>query len=154
EGLVQAPEGAGKGTAKVALSLDAWKPGDVKPATVEVPVQVIEAAESPQLAATFKGHEESIWKVAWSPDGKMLAGVSSRGSEVTVWDVAERKERTKVRTDLGDCYGLEFLHDGRTIALGHWTNDPKAGPTGCISLWDVATGQQKSLYRHDPPRGV
>jgi hypothetical protein len=34
--------------AKVALSFDAWKPGAVQPATVEVPVQVIEAVGSPQ----------------------------------------------------------------------------------------------------------
>ena len=37
--------------AKVALSFDAWKPGAVQPATVEVPVQVIEAVASPQLTA-------------------------------------------------------------------------------------------------------
>jgi hypothetical protein len=46
EGLVQVPEEAGKGIARVALSFDAWKPGEVAPALVEVPMLVPEATVS------------------------------------------------------------------------------------------------------------
>jgi hypothetical protein len=35
---VRAPEGAGKGKAKVTFSFAAWKGGDVAPATVELPI--------------------------------------------------------------------------------------------------------------------
>jgi len=65
EGWVQAPESAGKGIAKVVLSFDAWKPGAVQPATLDVPVHIIEAVELVQLVATHIGHEEFVWQVVW-----------------------------------------------------------------------------------------
>lgn len=124
------------------------------PATVEVPVQVIEALESPQLVATLKGHEEGIWQVAWAPDGKTLASLSNLKGEVKLWDVVERKERATLRSDLGDGYGLAFTPDGKVLLAGHYKEDVKIGPTGAIALWDMATGQRKGLLQHTPPRGV
>jgi WD40 repeat protein len=138
----------------VALSFDAWKPGAVQLATVEVPVQVLDVAASPQLAATLKGHEEPVGQVAWSPDGKTLASLSPGKAEVKLWDMAERKERAALRSDLGDSYGLEFTPDAKTLLVGHYKVAAKAGPTGGISLWDVATGQRTGLLQHTPPRGV
>ena len=138
----------------MALSFNAWKPGAVQPATVEVPVQVIEAVESAQLKATLKGHEEFVWQLAWAPDGKTLATLSSVNGEVKLWDVAERKERKTLRSDLGASYGLAFTPDCKTLVLGHHKNDAKAGPTGGISLWDVATGERTGLLQHTPSRGV
>jgi len=138
----------------VDLSFDAWKPGAVQKATVEVPVQVIEAVESAQLTATLKGHEANVWQVAWAPDGKTLATLSPVNGEVKLWDVAERKERATLRSDLGNSYSLAFTPDGKTLVVGHHKNDAKAGPTGGIVLWDTATRQRKGLLQHTPPRGV
>jgi WD40 repeat protein len=138
----------------VALSFDAWKPGAVQPATVEVPVQVLEAVESPQHTATLNGHEDAVWQVAWAPDGKTLATLAIVQGEVKLWNVAERKELRTLKSDLGDSYSLAFSPDGKTLVVGHYRNDAKAGPTGGISLWDVATGQRKGLLQHTPPRGV
>src|SRR5437867_4212543 len=111
--------------AKVALSFAAWKPGEVKPATVEVPVQIIDATPTPQLIATLKGHEDYISQVAWSPDGKTLVSLSSIKGEVKLWDVASRKERAILRCDLGDSYGLAFTPDGKTLMVGHSKFDAK-----------------------------
>jgi WD40 repeat protein len=138
----------------VALSFDAWKPGAVRPATVEVPVQRIEAVESPQLRQTLKGHADAVWQVAWAPDGKTLAALSIAQGEVKLWDVAGRKERATLRSDLGNSYSLAFTPDGKTLLVAHHRRDAKAGPTGGISLWDVAAGQRKGLLQHTPPRGV
>jgi WD40 repeat protein len=138
----------------VALSFDAWKPGAVQPATVEVPVHVIEAVASPQLRATLKGHEDIVWQVAWAPDGKTLATLSNVKGEVKLWDVAERRERATLRGDLGDSYSLAFTPDGRTLVVGHQKFSAKDGPTGGIALWDVPAGRRKGLLQHTPPRGV
>jgi WD40 repeat protein len=126
----------------------------VKPATVEVPVHVIEAVESPQLSATLKGHEEYVWQVAWSPDGKTLASLSSTNSEIKLWDVVERKELATLRSDLGGSYGIAFTPDGKSLVVGHHKYDPKAGPTGGITVWNVATGKRTVLLQHASPRGV
>src|SRR5262249_36930926 len=97
---------------------------------------------------------EHVWQVAWAPGGKTLAALSIVGGEVKLWDVAARKERATLRGELGDSYGMAFTPDGKTLAVGHWRNEAKAGPTGGISLWDVATGQRRGLLQHQPPRGV
>jgi Tol biopolymer transport system component len=154
EGLVQAPEQAGKGTARVALSFDAWKPGVVRPATVEVPVHVIKAVDSPQLCATLKGHEDAVWQVAWAPDGKTLASLSIDKGLVKLWDVAARKQRATLGSDLGNSYSMAFTPDGKTLILGHHKYDAKSSLTGSISLWDLASGQRKGLLQHAQPRGV
>jgi WD40 repeat protein len=121
----------------------------VKPATVEVPVHVIEAVESPQLSATLKGHEEPIWQVAWSPDGKTLASLSSKKSEVRLWNVADRRQIRTLTSDLGDSYGMALLPDGKTLVIAHW-----AGWTGSTTFWDVTTGERTGQLQHTPPRGV
>lgn len=138
----------------MALSFDAWKPGAVQPVTVDVPVHVIEAADSPQLRATLKGDENPVWQVAWAPDGKTLASLSTINGEVKLWDVAARKERATLRSDLGNSYSLAFTPDGKTLVVGYQKRDAKTGLIGGIALWDVATGQRKTLLQHTPPRGV
>jgi WD40 repeat protein len=92
--------------------------------------------------------------VAWAPDGKTLATLSTVNGGVKLWDVAERKERATLRSDLGNSYGLAFTPDGKTLIVGHHQNDAKAGPTGGIALWDTANRQREGLLKHPSPRGV
>ncbi|MFL5243187.1 MAG: WD40 repeat domain-containing protein [Gemmataceae bacterium] len=125
------------------------------PATVELPVQIIEAVESPQLVATLKVQGQAVRPVAWSPDGKTLAGVVfGEKSVIKLWDAAARKERATLPCDLGPSFGLAFTPDNKTLLVSHHQNDPRAGPTGGISLWDVATGKRTSLMQETPSRGV
>jgi len=141
--------------AKVALSFDSWKSGEVRPATVEVPVQIINAVESPQHLAALKGHEGRIWQIAWAADCKTLVSLAIGPPEVRVWDVAERRQRpTTLQSDLGPSLSLALTPDGKTLLLSHRKNDAKDRPTGGISLWDVATGQRTGLLQQSPPRAV
>ncbi len=138
----------------MALSFDAWKAGAVRPATVDVPVRVLQAPQSPQLEATLQGQGDLVWQVAWSPDGKSLASLSIEHSQVKLWDVARRQVRATLRSDLGNSYGLAFTPDGKRLALAHYRVDRKTGRTGGISLWDVATGRRTALLQHASPRSV
>src|SRR5262249_46565801 len=100
------------------------------------------------------GHEHDVWQVAWAPNGMTLAALSIPQGEVKLWDVAARKERATLRSDLGDSYSLAFTPEGKTLVVGQHRHDAQAGPTGGIARWDVATGQRKGLLQHQPPRGV
>lgn len=69
--------------------------------------------------------------VAISPDERLLAVTSGFfGATVSLWDVAARKQITKV--ELGDSRDLlvTFLTDGKTLVT--------AGEDGKVAFWDVA----------------
>ena len=153
EDLVQVPDEAGKGIVHATLSFDAWKVGAVSPATLDVPLIVPEVVESPQLRATLRGQRELVWRVAFSPDGKTLAAASIHGG-VALWDVAARKQRSLLKSALGDTYGMTFTPDGVTLAVGYFKSKPREGITGAIGLWDVATGRQRAVLRRSPPVGI
>jgi WD40 repeat protein len=71
----------------------------------------------------------------FSPDGKTLA---IAGSDVTLWDVASRKETRKLKTYVGAGRALAFSADGSLIA---------AGDGGAIRLWEVASGKLLQKFR-------
>ena len=118
-------------------------------------MQRITAVESPQQVAALKGHEGRIWQLAWTPDNKTLVSLAIGPPEVKIWDVVDRRQRAaKLQSDLGPSLSLALTPDGKTLLLSHQKYDAKDGPTGGISLWDVATGQRTGLLQQSPPRAV
>lgn len=136
------------------LSFDAWKPGAVAPATVEVPIYQPEVVESSQLRATLKGPEESISQLVWSPDGKVLASVTGQTGEVRLWDAAQGRELMKFQAEQGNYACLAFAPDGKTLAVGSYKRGEKGELTGGIGFWDVATGKAVRQLAHKAPRAV
>jgi WD40 repeat protein len=53
------------------------------------------SAQEPKLRATFMGHADSVYCVAFSPDGKTLASGSYDGT-IKLWDVAIRDRHDKL----------------------------------------------------------
>ncbi|HYT90470.1 MAG TPA: hypothetical protein VEL76_17320 [Gemmataceae bacterium] len=73
--------------------------------------------------------------LAFSPDGKLLAGGKSRYEDgvVSVWDWPAGTKRHQLRLKLGDVMALAFSPDGSILACG---------AIGGVRLWDVKTGRE------------
>ena len=84
------------------------------------------------LSREFAGTRDSAC-VAFSPDGKLLAGAGADYS-IRIWDVAERKERASLKGHSWNVMSLAFSPDGRLLASG--------GNDNAARLWDVATGAE------------
>jgi WD40 repeat protein len=174
EGLVEAPEEVGVGTAVVALSFDAWAAGRVAPAVVEVPIVAPKAG--PQLESVSKrllgelihpGKAGTVHGVRYSPDGRRIVGMDDATHAIVVWAVASGRAVTNINTRRdGRVTGDYFVTpDYETVfaagtrrdyepleqngkQLIRWSFD------GDVRAWDVATGQLRRTYQHQPPRNV
>ena len=92
-----------------------------------------------QEVLTIRTRHEFLTELAFSPDGKLLAsgGSPGRGGEIQLWDAktgAERRSMIKSRR-YGWVNGLRFSPGGETLC---------ATDREGFSLWDVATGQERS----------
>jgi WD40 repeat protein/serine/threonine protein kinase len=81
--------------------------------------------------ATLGSHDRSVMRVAFSPDGTLLAS-SSVDRTVKIWDVTTRKELRTLPHD-NTVNGLAFSPNGKLLATGD------EGPEGLIRFWDTAT---------------
>ncbi|MFF3326227.1 caspase family protein [Streptomyces sp. NPDC002889] len=84
------------------------------------------------LVDTLECDTGTVWSMAFSPNGKMLA---SGGKVVRLWDVATRKQLGNPLTDHGVVvWSVAFSPNGKLLAS---SSDDKT-----VRLWDVATRKQ------------
>lgn len=82
---------------------------------------------------------DSVFTVAFSPDGKLLAS-GGDDNAVILWDVATRKER-KVFTEHSDSVmSVVFSPDGEHLA--------SASLDGFVRLWDVSKKRKHTTFVH------
>jgi WD40 repeat protein len=91
---------------------------------VPKPVEVIPRWE---FSDTLLGHEESVYSISFSPDGKVLAS-ASHDQTIKLWHLSSRKE---FRTLSGDLFVFDvaFSHDGNLLASGNGDHT--------VKLWEV-----------------
>ena len=79
----------------------------------------------------------TISALAFSPDGKLLAGICGQqaGHSVTLWDTATGKVVRDWKGKEREMWSVVFSPDGAILAT--------AGPENALHLWDVATGTEQ-----------
>jgi WD40 repeat protein len=140
---------AGLKTSVLSLS---WRPDGRRLATLSADgsVRVWEPGSGGEVlvpqAEVFRGAYLSVGCVAYSPDGKLLAGAVSNAldaqqrRELVIWDAETGAERARMAGHSAPVSGLAFSPDGRRLAAASW--DINRGATGEVKLWDVATGTE------------
>jgi WD40 repeat protein len=107
-----------------------------------------------ELKAAWAGHENGVFAVTFSPDGKLLASLAAEPeawgpktkAEVKVWDVAAGKERYTLGPDrVGPVEGLAFAPGG-----GHFVTWAERDPV--VKVWRTAAGTPAGELRgHTEP---
>ena len=83
------------------------------------------------LSFILTGHTGSVYSMAFSPDGKILAS-GSWDKTIRIWDVGTGSLLRKITGHLGAVESVSISPDGQTLASG--SRDT------IIRLWDVKTG--------------
>ncbi|HEY3035235.1 MAG TPA: hypothetical protein VGJ54_11340, partial [Streptosporangiaceae bacterium] len=105
--------------------------------TAEAAKSVYTAAASP-LLHRLSSPLEKVVVVAFSPDGRTLAGGGTNGA-VRLWDMPGGQVRATITGHIAGVSSVAFSRDGRTLAAG--------GEDGTIRLWQMPGGQPRAQLR-------
>jgi WD40 repeat protein/serine/threonine protein kinase len=92
----------------------------------------------------LRGHGETIFGLAASPDGNTLASSDGRG-EVRVWDLATGRCRFTGARPSGSHRQLVFSPDGKSLTASDFAIRP-------IVIWDLPSGQLHGIQNSGVPR--
>jgi WD40 repeat protein len=84
-----------------------------------------------RLLRTLTGHDDTIGRIGWSPDGHRLATPSTDGT-VRIWDADSGVCLRTIRVHHGGTVAAAFDPDGRILATGSF---------GGTTLWNVNSGE-------------
>src|SRR5262249_23682001 len=90
----------------------------------------------PAVPRRFTGHTDSVWAVAFAPDGSIL----SAGIDGTVrrWDGADGRELLRLDAPPPGTAALAVGPDGTVVCTG--------GLDGSAALWDLQTGREERRF--------
>jgi WD40 repeat protein len=95
-------------------------------------IQLWDAAMGKELRQ-LAGHQGSVLRVAFSPNGQALASTGS-DNLIRLWDTATGQELRQLRGSPGAATAVVFSPDGKTLAA--------VGSDNLLRLWEVATGKE------------
>jgi WD40 repeat protein/tRNA A-37 threonylcarbamoyl transferase component Bud32 len=89
---------------------------------------------------TVKAHDGWIRCIAFSPDGKRIAGGGPKGT-IQVWDATTGHEALRLKGHSSEVWSVTFSPDGKHIA--------SSSRDGTLRVWDAGTGREAlSLIGH------
>ena len=93
---------------------------------------------SGRLVALLKGHENVVFRLAFSPDGRQLISGSGDNTAI-IWDVAARRSLHRLTGHGAEIYAVGFTPDGARVVTGSYDHE--------LRLWRVADGGEIARCR-------
>lgn len=114
-------------------------------------VRLWDLASSKELPR-LRGHPVMAWQVAFSPDGRMLASVSS-DQKINLWDVATQTLLASMCGHQSEVWSLAFSPDGKQLFTGSKDETIAVWPTSphraIHSVTIANTGESPPLFSPD-----
>ncbi len=89
---------------------------------------------SGELIRAWEGHQDAIYGMALSPNGKVLA-TGSYDQKIKLWNLETGQEAKTLSGHNGCVYDLAFRPDGKILA--------SASADRTVKLWDVESGERR-----------
>ena len=86
-------------------------------------------------------HDEWVWTVAFSRDGRYLATDDGVETTVKVWDIQRQQITAILEGHTSDINFVKFSPDGRTLATSSWDGE--------VRLWDVSNWELLGTLRNN-----
>ena len=94
---------------------------------------------------TPAGHTDTVYSVAFSPDGQTLASGSADGT-IILWDTTTGQYKQTLTGHKRAVYSVAFSSDGETLASGSWDKTIILWNTTTWKYIHTLTGHEKVVY--------
>jgi serine/threonine protein kinase/WD40 repeat protein len=98
-------------------------------------------ARTGALVRTLTGHTGRVFTIAFSPDGKFLAGgnfAPKKNLALKVWNLKTGATILSLNSLVGKLHGVNFSRDGKRLFA--------SGPGG-VEMWNLATGKKLRTFK-------